>query len=575
MDKRINFFKDYLIEKYGEALYRIPIDLNASCPNRDESGKGGCSFCSEHGARAMQTMNSTTTQEQITDAIKFAKKRYGAKNFMLYVQAFTASFQPESILIYNKLLLDNFKAVSFGTRPDCLGKEAYSYLKQLSEKIDVWVELGVQTVHDKTLKLINRGHNYRCSKTAIKKLNNIGVNVAAHVILGLPGESNSDMIKTAKKLSKLPIKAIKIHNLHVLKNTKMGDEFLIKPFPTLNEYEYTDILVEFIRHIRPDIKIIRMTTESLAETVIAPTWKMNKSHFREYIIRKMAFEDAYQGDKHTKRTHNELLPEKSTLDGSLTIWSDDFKEHYHDKAGALLEAKKKFLEQANIDKLPKVKLLDICFGMGYNSLVTIDYALENNINIDITALEIDKRVVKTASELLTYNTHLNWQNCLKSIAKNGNYLKRNVKLSVLWGDARHQISKLPDNFFDVIYLDAFSSQRNSELWTLDFFQKIKKVIKSDGVLLTYSSAIPVRHALVTAGFYVGETPAVQRERGNTIASLDKSKILSPLPESDLEQFKTTRGIVYRDPFNVWPNKEILRQREFAIKEQKIKKFDIL
>ncbi|MEI7943035.1 MAG: radical SAM protein, partial [Candidatus Riflemargulisbacteria bacterium] len=191
--KRINFFKDYLVETYGEALYRIPLDLDTSCPNRDETGKGGCSFCSEHGARSMQTMNSESIEAQVTDSIKFAKKRYSAKQFMLYVQAFSANFNEKNIAIYEKLLNDNFKAISFGTRPDCLDKSAYSYLKKLKEKTDVWVELGVQTIHDKTLKIINRGHDFNCSKIAINKLNKIGINVAVHVILGLPGETTEDI----------------------------------------------------------------------------------------------------------------------------------------------------------------------------------------------------------------------------------------------------------------------------------------------------------------------------------------------------------------------------------------------
>ncbi len=564
-----------MIEKYGEALYRIPLDLNTNCPNRDESGKGGCSFCSEHGARSMQTMNSESIEAQLADSLKFAKKRYGAKNFMLYIQAFSANFTPENIALYEKFLTKGFKAISFGTRPDCLDKSAYSYLKKLKEKTDVWVELGVQTVHDKTLKRINRGHDFNCSKTAIKQLNKIGINVAVHIIIGLPGESKEEIIETAKKLSKLPIKAIKIHNLHVLKDTSLGEEFQKNPFPTLKEYEYIDLLVEFLRNIRNDIFIIRMTTESLDGTVLAPDWKMNKSHFREYVIKKMAFEDAYQGDKLKKQKTTEPFADKPTLDGSITYWSDDFKEHYHDKVGAIIEAKEKFLNQAELENKNDIKILDICFGLGYNSLVTMDYALLNNKKMEITALEIDKRVVKSASKHLTYGKTFNWNDCLNEISKKGQYSKNNVHLSVLWGDARYLITKLPKKYFDVIYLDAFSSQRNSELWTIDFFLDIKEIIKNDGVLLTYSSAIPVRHGLHLAGFNVGETPPIERARGSTIASLLKSNINNPLPESDLALFKTTRGVVYKDPFHIWPNKEILRQREFEVMEKKNKKFDIL
>lgn len=569
MKNRINFFKDYLIKNYGDALYRIPVDLNTSCPNRDKTGKGGCSFCAEHGSRSMQTMNSSNLEKQIFDAIKFAKKRYGAKKFMLYIQAFSATFDSENIIIYEGLLKNKFESIVFGTRPDCLHSQAYNYLKTLNKKTDVWVELGVQSSHDKTLKLINRGHNWSCSKKAIKQLHKAGLNTAVHVIIGLPGETKQDIINTAKKLSKLPIKAIKIHNLHVLKNTKLGDDFINSPFPVPNEYEYADILVEFIRHLRKDIMIIRMTTESIKDTILAPNWNMNKSHFREYVLKKMSFENAVQGDKISKiKKEPYCFKQQITLDNSITFWSEEFKEHYHDKVGSLLEAKEKFLNQTNINNQRPFKLLDICFGLGYNSLVTIDHAIKNNATLEIIALEIDKKVVESASESLNYNESFNWKNCLKHISKKGTFKKNNTKLSVLWGDARHQIKKLPNNYFDIVYLDAFSSQKNSELWTLDFFLEIKKVINKDGVLLTYSSAIPVRHALQLAGFYVGETPAVQRSRGGTIASLNKNNIQTPLPKTDLELFNTTRGIVYRDPYLVWPNKEILRQREFSIKKHR-------
>ncbi len=234
MNKPYRQYKDYLIERHGESLFRVPIDFNFGCPNRELDGSGGCTFCNVRGSAAVQTIGTSTVQEQMAEAIRFARDRYGAKKYMAYIQAFSATFGESQQPMYLELLDSfDFTAVSIGTRPDCLTPQAYDFLVELNKHIEVWVELGVQTVHDRTLERINRGHDWSSSEGAIKKLHGLGIKVAVHAILGLPGETAGDFQQTADILAALPIDAIKIHNLHIEKGTTLALEHALTPLPVL------------------------------------------------------------------------------------------------------------------------------------------------------------------------------------------------------------------------------------------------------------------------------------------------------------------------------------------------------
>jgi len=427
-------YKDFMTERYGHPLFRVPIDFGTGCPNRAPDGSGGCTFCPEHGSRARQTRGVETVHEQMIEAIRFARNRYGAKKFMAYMQAFSATFEPPQQKKFLDLLNDfDFTAVSIGTRPDCLTEEAYAFLKNLSGNIETWVELGVQTVHNRTLKRINRGHGWEESRTAILKLHECGIQTAVHVIIGLPGETAEDFQQTADTLAALPVDAIKIHNLHVIKNTALAREFTKRPFQTMDEYDYAEILIDFIRRLPPQIPIIRISTDTPPDELIAPKWHMAKGQFRDYVIKQMIYREWRQGDlwngslndanpelrkiKIQNSARSDLpLPVRSvtTGDSSITFWNEEYKEHYHTPAGARLEAMKKYIVPGNLrERLKKgdVSLLDVCFGLGYNSLCALNVALETApppssedtgfatpYKLEITALEMDRRVVRAAAE---------------------------------------------------------------------------------------------------------------------------------------------------------------------------------
>ena len=578
MDTPFYQYKDFMLKRYGAALFRVPIDFGLSCPNRNSDGTGGCSFCSEKGGRSMQTLKQDSVEDQLKEAIFFAKKRYRAKKFMAYFQAFTANFNPKQTHKYLKLLNSfNFSAVSIATRPDCLKENAFVFLTKLNKTLETWVELGVQTVHNKTLKLINRGHLWQESKTAIVKLHSLNIKNVVHLIIGLPGETNEDFLITAKTLAELPIDGIKIHNLHIIKNTQLAKDYSNKSFPIFNEYEFGEKIMEFLRYIPANIPIMRINTDSLNEELIAPKWHMSKLQFREYIIKQMNYRNWQQGDKTAsppKKIARSLFTPIKTKDKSITFWNNNYKEHYHSTSGAILEAKGKYIEPGKLkEKLIKkdVKLLDVCFGMGYNSIEAVKETIKYTGKLEITALEMEMNVIQSTYTQIKKNKNDNLieYQIMQKINNEHIYTlslsEISIAIKLLLGDARYTITKLNDSYFDLVFLDAFSTLKNSELWTVEFFKKLKRIMNNNALLLTYSAAFPVRSGLIQAGFFIGETRPVGRKRSGTIASLNEKLILKKISQEELNHYQSTRGIPYLDPHGTWSNKEILRDRQERIK----------
>ena len=575
-------YRDYLQQRYGETLYRVPIDNGGSCPHRSVDGTGGCIFCPEDGARAVQLGHTEDIREQIYTGVRFAQRRYKASAFMAYLQTYTSTFSSIATIgqqVDIILETEGIRAIAFGTRPDCLAPHILDYLTELNKHIDVWIELGVQTCQNQTLQRINRGHNWQSSKEAIEKINQAGLSTAVHLILGLPGESVEDMKNTIKTVCQLPVDAIKLHNLHVIENTQLAKEYQKAPFPLYSEHEYCDLLLELLPHIPDHIPLIRLTTDTVTEKLIAPIWSMSKGQFRKYLSKQMRARGISQGS--ALRTSS--APVKAahlgdtgdiavtTDDGSVTFYNDTIKEHYHTLAGARSEAEKKYIIPGNLKtrlEKGKIQLLDICFGLGYNSLLACETAMQKGGQLEITALEMDSTVVaKAALGLQEKETLFDWNKCLKTLHDTGHWEENGCKIQLIWGDARHTVKKL-STCFDLIWLDAFSTQRNSELWTVDFFKTLQPLLATEGALLTYCAAIPVRAAFLHADFFIGETDPFGRERGGTICTHNQALISRPIPDRDTFLIDTNRGVPYRDPKGTRTNKEILRAREFEITHRK-------
>jgi uncharacterized protein len=561
----IFFFKDYLIERYGHPLYRVSIDLPFSCPNRDEKRGAGCIFCAEDGARARHLRYNLQLKQQIADSISYIQQRYDAQApYIAYFQSFTNTYAPVAELrkLYEQALAAaDFRMVIISTRPDCLPEPVIDYLAELNERYDLWIELGVQSANDNTLELIQRGHDFAAVETAVKQLAERGIKCAAHVILGLPGEDINDYRNTAKKLAALPFSGIKIHNLLVLKKTALAKMFADPdaqpPVVPLNEYEYAKALAEFLRIIPVEWPVMRLTADADAKQLIAPKWWMKKGQFLEF------FKKQYRRDAQT----TEFMVE--TADGSPTLYHPEYRQHFHSLAGATSETEHKFIQPCKLAERLKagdVKLLDIGFGLGYNAIGAARQATEvasperrtSNIEhstsnerkteyskIHIITLEKDRSTLVAAKNIFPAASLE--REIINTLLQAGIWQSPFATIELKLGDARQTVQEL-DEKFDCIFMDGFSPDKNPELWSFDFIRQLTSRLEPNGVIATYSSAYPVRGAMLKAGLTVGESPAFGRRRGGTVAAFSINAFAgSPLPKKEVDVvMKSTAGVPYFD-----------------------------
>lgn len=556
------FFSEYISNKYGRALYRVPVDLPLSCPHRIKNSGMGCIFCPEDGAKARHLKNNLDLEAQVKTGIQYVRKRYGkGVGFIAYFQSFTNTNAPLPELknYYDQVLKSaDFDMVIISTRPDCLPEPTLKYLSELNKKHELWIELGVQSAIDRTLELINRQHDFQCVKDAIAKLAKRNIKTAAHVILGLPGESIGEFRQTAQKLAKLHFSGIKIHNLLILKNTPLATIYQKQQqkeaanFPAIipmNEYEYADALCEFLKFIPAEWPLMRITADAPKEDIIAPKWWMKKGQFIEYIKEKTA----------NKKSQETGMPKIETNDGSYTLYHPEYRQHFHSLAGAQTEAEKKFIEPCEIRKSleagENIKILDVGFGLGLNALTAIKAAEETAMGkLEIISLEKDHATLKVAADLDSDNS------ILVSFSEKKEWSGHHASLQGITGDARDSIQHLREKF-DAVFLDPFSPDVNPELWTYDFIREISSLLTPDGVIATYSAAFPVRGAMLRCGLTVGETPSFGRKKGGTIASFTSEKIISPLPTKEMNIIlKSTAGVPYRDSLLSKSRKEICEIR---------------
>ena len=283
---------DYLKSEYGEKIYKLSLCSGCTCPNRDGTvGTGGCTFCSEGGSGEFAAAPGPLN-DQIEDARGRIAAKTDARRFIAYFQSFTNTYgDPDHLRrIYREAILrDDIAVLSLGTRPDCLGDEIMEMLQELNQIKPVWVELGLQTIHEKTALRINRGYPLPVFEEAVRKLKQAGLQVIVHVILSLPGESREDMLETARYLSALKpgIDGIKLQMLNILEGTAMAEEYKEHPFPLLTMEEYAEIVCEMIRILPDDIVVHRMTGDGPGNLLIAPEWVRNKKKVLNTIHRRL------------------------------------------------------------------------------------------------------------------------------------------------------------------------------------------------------------------------------------------------------------------------------------------------
>lgn len=294
-----NDYATYLRERYGTKVYRIGIDAGFTCPNRDgTAGKGGCVFCNAQGARSRYTDHAASVREQIAGRISLLKKAKEASAFVAYFQAFTNTYASPAELkkVYDAVThFPEVVALSIGTRPDAVDREKLALIASYRDRYDVWIEYGLQSIHDRTLEAINRGHNVAAFLKAYRLTKEAGIKVCAHVILGLPGEDRDDMMATAEKLTALGIDGVKIHLLHVLKGSPLEDAYRKGAIRLLEQSEYVRLAADFLERLSPEIVIQRLTGEGDRENHIAPAWALDKIGTIQAIQDELKQRGSYQG----------------------------------------------------------------------------------------------------------------------------------------------------------------------------------------------------------------------------------------------------------------------------------------
>lgn len=298
---RYKKYSKYLKEKYGEKVYKIPINLPVTCPNRDGIlGDGGCIFCGEVGAGFENLKNTISVKEQLNKNIEYIGKRYGAKKFIAYFQNFTNTYMPLDLFeeyLKEAAKFENIVELCVSTRPDCINDEYLSILNKIGEKYNkkITIELGLQSVNHKTLRKINRGHTLGEFIDAMININRYGFESCCHLIVNLPWDNNEDIVEAAKIISALGVKQVKLHSLYILRNTELGNMYEEKKIDIIGVDEYVDRVVEFLKFVNPEIAIQRLVGRAPKEETLFCNWDMSWWKIQDMIDEKLEKLDICQG----------------------------------------------------------------------------------------------------------------------------------------------------------------------------------------------------------------------------------------------------------------------------------------
>ena len=300
-NKRYHTFNYYLKNKYHCKVAKVGLNAGFTCPNRDGSkGVGGCIFCSDSGSGDFAGNVHDSLQTQFNQVSQILSNKWPGCKYIAYFQANTNTYGPiEKIKKCVEPFINkkDVVAISIATRPDCLNNDVLEYLKDVNSRCDLWVELGLQTIHDRTGLIINRCHSYQDFLDGLNKLRVLNINVCVHIINGLPYETPEMMLETAKTVGQLDIQAIKIHMLYIIENTKLHQLYLKKPFKILDREEYIKLVVEQLAYLPENIVIERLTGDGKIDDLIAPLWSVKKVTILNDIDKMMVAKDYYQGCK--------------------------------------------------------------------------------------------------------------------------------------------------------------------------------------------------------------------------------------------------------------------------------------
>lgn len=300
-NKRYHTWNYYLKNKYQQKVFKVPLNANFSCPNRDGTrGVGGCTFCGSLGSGEYAGNIHDDLAKQFSDVYEVMKRKWPTGLPMAYFQAYTNTYAPlEKLKEYFTPFIEreDILGIAIATRADCLEDDKIAYLQSLTNKKEIWIELGLQSIHDKTAIETNRGHDYATFLNCIERLKNTDLKICVHIINSLPNEDEQMMLETAKQVGQLPIHAVKLHMLHVCKGTKMGEDYKKNPFPLFTLEQYIDIIIKQLEVLPPEIIIQRLTGDAVKELLIAPKWTLNKTNVLNSIDKEMVKRNTWQGKK--------------------------------------------------------------------------------------------------------------------------------------------------------------------------------------------------------------------------------------------------------------------------------------
>lgn len=308
MEKRYNAFTGYFKKKYGCRLQKIVIDAGFTCPNRDgRVGTGGCTYCNNAAFHPNYSTPDKSVLQQIEEGMEFHKGRYrNTTDYLAYFQSFSNTYAPLDTLkeLYDEALSHpSVRGIVVGTRPDCIDEEKLDYLQKLSEQKVVVIEYGIESCYDRTLKRINRGHDFETAARAVEATAKRGIFQGAHFIMGLPGETREDLMGMAPIINELPLNTLKFHQLQIIKGTAMEREYEQKPedFITFSLDGYVDFFVDFLEHLRPDLYIERFAGEVPPRFVNHTPWGLiRNTELLRLLEQRLAERDTFQGKLYKK-----------------------------------------------------------------------------------------------------------------------------------------------------------------------------------------------------------------------------------------------------------------------------------
>ena len=300
-NKRYHTLNYFYQTKFNSKVFKVSLNGNFTCPNRDgKVGIGGCIFCSKLGSGEYGGNREKDLVTQFNEVKEVLHHKWPKAKYIGYFQANTNTYDTIDNLKekYETILkLDNVIGLSIATRPDAIDEDCYKYLEELNKRTFLTIELGLQTIHEDTAKLINRCYDLDCFNNTVKRLRNLNINVVVHIINGLPYETKEMMLETVKYLNKLDIQGIKIHMLSILKDTKLEQLYKEKPFHLLTKEEYINIVCDELELLRPEIVINRITADPKVDDLIEPEWLVKKFCVLNDIDKELVKRDSFQGKK--------------------------------------------------------------------------------------------------------------------------------------------------------------------------------------------------------------------------------------------------------------------------------------